>query len=526
MTTSDSKTTRRRFLTGASQAMVAGIAMGELGGAAQAQGTDAVKTAWISGLPKKWDESYDVVIIGSGFAGLAAAWEAKKAGATVAILEKMRTPGGNSIINGGGVSCAGSPLQEKKGIKDLPDQMLKDMLKAGLGLNHPDLVKMVAEQSWPTVKWTIDELGVKYTDFLVPFGGHAVPRGYQTDNGSGSAIVQKQLAKLKEMGQGVKLQTYVEKILRDSDGRVKGLQVREGYRIDRAARGRSRFIQAKRAVVLTHGGFSADVAFRTLQDPKLTDKMQSTNQPGATAELLRELLRIGGVPIHLSWIQVGPWGSADEQGFGNGPHFAEEASAAYGIWINAATGKRFINELADRKIRADAITDIMNGGKQCLAIADAGNLHGLVATLIPKMLEGGVIKKFDNFDEIAAAYSVPADELKKTVADFNANIGQKKDDPFGRRIDPEIKPLGETKPIYVMRLLPKVHYTMGGIDIDPEARVADITTDKPIPGLYAAGEATGGIHGAVRLGGCSAIDCLVFGRIAGRNAAAEKPWAS
>ncbi len=144
MTTSDSKTTRRRFLTGASQAMVAGIAISEMGGVAQAQDSNGVKTAWISGLPKKWDESYDVVIVGSGFAGLAAAWEAKKAGATVAILEKMRTPGGNSIINGGGVSAAGTPLQEKKGIKDSPDQMLKDMLKAGLGLNHPALVKMVA----------------------------------------------------------------------------------------------------------------------------------------------------------------------------------------------------------------------------------------------------------------------------------------------------------------------------------------------------------------------------------------------
>ena len=284
MTMSDSKTTRRRFLTGASQAMVAGIAMGELGGVAQRK-AHAVKTAWISGLPKKWDESYDVVIVGSGFAGLAAAWEAKKAGATVRSWRRCARRAAIRSSTAVAYPAAGSPLQEKKGIKDLPDQMLKDMLKAGLGLNHPALVKMVAEQSWPTVKWTIDELGVKYTDFLVPFGGHAVPRGYQTDNGSGSAIVQKQLAKLKEMGQGVKLQTYVEKILRDSDGRVKGLQVREGYRIDRAGSGRSRFIQAKRAVVLTHGGFSADVAFRTLQDPKLTDKMQSTNQPGATAEL-------------------------------------------------------------------------------------------------------------------------------------------------------------------------------------------------------------------------------------------------
>ena len=175
--------------------------------------------------------------------------------------------------------------------------------------------------------------------------------------------------------------------------------------------------------------------------------------------------------------------------------------------------------------KGDAITDIMNGGHQCLAIADAGNIHGTVTALIPKMVESGVLKTFDNFDQIAEAYHVPADALKKTVADFNKYLAQGKDEEFGRRLEKDTKPLGATKPIYVMRLLPKVHYTMGGVDIDPEARVTDILTDKPIPGLYAAGEATGGIHGAVRLGGCSAIDCLVFGRIAGQNAAAEKPWA-
>ena len=197
----------------------------------------------------------------------------------------------------------------------------------------------------------------------------------------------------------------------------------------------------------------------------------------------------------------------------------------FGVWVNANTGKRFISELANRKLRADAIMTLMNAGQKCIAICDAGNLNGHVAELVPKMLERGVIKAFDSVDDIAAAYGVPAEPLKETITNYNKYLAQHKDDEFNRYLNADAKPLGETKPYYVQRLLPKVHYTMGGVNTDTEARVTDISTDKPIPGLYAAGEATGGVHGAVRLGSVSSISCLVFGRIAGKNAAAEKPWA-
>jgi flavocytochrome c len=523
MTKAKSGTTKRNFLRAAGTAVVAGMASGSLAEVAQAQNNVAA-ACWGGPLPQKWDESYDVVIIGSGFAGLAAAWEARKAGATVAILEKMRTAGGNSIINGGIIAAAGSPLQEKQGLKDSPAQLAADMIREGQGLNHPELVKVTAEQSWPTVKWSIEEMGVKYTDHLVQEGGHAVPRSYQTHNASGSAIVNQQLAKLKEIKQEVKLQVFVERILRDTDGRVKGLQVRENYVFPRAGSGRVKYIQAKRAVVLSHGGFSSDVAFRLQQDPKLTGTMDCTNHPGATAEMLRESLRVGAVPVQLSWIQVGPWGSADEKGFGLGPHFAQEVAAMFGIWVDAGNGKRFISELANRKLRADAIMNIMNKGGNCIAIADAGNIHGHVAQNIPKMLERGVIKSYSGLEEIATAYKVPFDALKQQVEDYNRFVAQGKDDQFGRYMHKDVKPLGAAKPLYVLRLMPKVHYTMGGINIDAECHVTDIVSDQPIVGLYGAGEATGGVHGAVRLGSCSMLSSLVFGRIAGRNAAAEKPW--
>jgi len=160
---------RRDFLkkTGGAAA-VAGLATGGL--------TMGAWNAEAAPVPKKWNETFDIVVIGSGFAGLAAAYEAKKAGASVVVLEKMRTPGGNSIINGGVVSAAGSPMQAKEGIKDSPDLLYKDMLAAGLNLNHPELARIVADNSTPTVMWTIDELGVKYKDKLTQEGGHSVPR--------------------------------------------------------------------------------------------------------------------------------------------------------------------------------------------------------------------------------------------------------------------------------------------------------------------------------------------------------------
>ncbi|PKU25094.1 flavocytochrome c [Telmatospirillum siberiense] len=515
------KTSRRGFLAAAGKVVAGGAAVGGL--AASAVAKEAPLSCWNATSSQKWDETYDVVVIGSGFAGLAAAYEAKNAGSSVVILEKMRTPGGNSIINGGGFAAAGSPLQQAQGLTDSPELLATDMVREGLGLNHPELVKIVAEQSWPVVKWTIDEFGVQYTDHLMQEGGHSVPRTYMTPSESGADVIKAMLAKLDGIGVPVRTRVYVQKILRDGvDGRVKGLEVRTGYSFPNANSGKVVTIRARKAVVLAHGGFGQDVPFRLMQDPKLTGSMDCTNHPGATSELLREALRIGATPIQLSWIQVGPWGSPDEKGFGLGPHFAQEGAAMFGVWVNTTTGKRFISELANRKLRADIIMSFINKGQNCIAIADA-NLQGGVKNLLPALIERGVVRQFNTWDEIAQAYSIPADALKKTIEDYNRYLAQGKDEEFNRYLNKEAKPLG-TAPLYVQRLLPKVHYTMGGVNVNALSQVTDIASDQPIPGFYAAGESVGGVHGAVRLGTVSGPTCLVFGRIAGRNAAAEKPW--
>jgi flavocytochrome c len=470
-------------------------------------------------MPKKWNETYDVVVIGSGYAGLAAAYEAKKAGASVVVLEKMRTPGGNSIINGGVVSAAGSPKQADNGIKDSPELLLQDMLKAGLNLNHVELAKMVADNSLSTVQWTIDELGVKYKEHLSQEGGHSVPRMYSTYNQSGAAIVQQQLAKLKAMGVEPRLQSYLTKIFREEGGRVKGVEIREGYVFPKADSGKVKTIKARKAVVLATGGFGEDAAFRKIQDPRLDEKVLTTNQPGATAEALREALRIGCTPLHLSWIQLGPWCSPDEKGMGIAAFFAQGCAAQYGLWINTLNGRRFVNELADRKIRADAI---LREGNKCLAFCDAHGI-GKRASMLPKFLGRGTVKQYDSLEAMAAAYNVPFAALKEEVDKYNTGLANKKDEAWGRYLQKDAKPIG-TAPFYAMRLMPKVHHCMGGINMNDKAQATDLITDKPIPGLYAAGEVTGGVHGAVRLGSCATLDCLIFGRIAGQNAVKEKAW--
>jgi flavocytochrome c len=466
-------------------------------------------------IPQKWDEETDVIVIGSGFAGLAAAIEAKNAGCSVIILEKMKGFGGNSTISDGVIAAAGTGMQAKAGIDDSPELMYADMLKAGLSLNQPELVRTLTEASAEVFQWTIDYLGVQYLDRVDQFGGHSVPRCYTTHNRSGSGIIKQQLRKVKELGMQVRTRVWLQNILKDANERVCGVVVRDGYDYADPNSGISKFVKARKAVILASGGFGNDIEFRTSQDPRLTRKIGSTNKFSTTAEALREAMRIGALPVHLSWIQLGPWASPDEKGYGCGPEFASYIAFTHGIMVDPATGKRFINELADRKIRADAILQI---GRPCIGIADQTGVS-TSGRDIEHCLRKGVVQKFDRIGEIAEFYKIPAASLSDTIERFNSHVAKGCDEEFGKPILPNSRPI-DNPPYFCVRLWPKVHYTMGGILINSKAQVIDLS-NQPMKGFYAAGEVTGGVHGACRLGSCAIADCLVFGRIAGKNAAVE-----
>lgn len=224
-------------------------------------------------------------------------------------------------------------------------------------------------------------------------------------------------------------------------------------------------------------------------------------------------LQLGALPLHLSWIQLAPWTWPDEKGFGKAGRFASYTIFPTGILINPQSGHRIVNEWGDRRVRAEAI---LQTGRPCLGILDSRGVlqdkESLKACLI-----SGKVQAFGDLVSLARHYSIPSEALLQTVELYNQAINDRRIDEFGKNLATGAIPLANP-PFYGVRLWPKVHYTPGGIGITETAQVMDLR-GQIIPHLFAAGEVCGGVHGVSRLGGCSLTECLVFGRIAGRDGA-------
>jgi len=417
-------------------------------------------------------EEVDVLVIGSGFAGLVAAVEAAGAGARVLVLEKMRAPGGNSLISDGGFAGLAA--------EDSPELFYQDLLRAGRGLNNPLLARILADGAQAALEWSRVELGVEYLERREIFSGHSVDRCYTAKGRRGGAILKPLLARATALGVTIRLGTPLEQVLTDGNGHVTGVRA-----------GGEKFFA--RSVVLATGGYGADVAFRSRYDPRLTADVATTNKPCATAEALVEALRVGAQPVDLPQIQLGPWASPDEKGYGEAPGFADYTVFPLGIVVDPSTGGRLCDEMSDRKTLADALLAV---GHPCVGLADAAAV-AQTGWSLERGLERGVIRRFSTLDDLAAAYQIEKPPFFQTVT-------------ASKRFS--------VPPYFAVRLWPKVHYTMGGLAINEKAEVMN-AGGKPLGGLFAAGEVVGGVHGACRLGSCSITECFVFGRIAGRNAA-------
>lgn len=466
--------------------------------------------------PAKWDKTVEVLVVGTGFSGLSAAIEAKNNGASqILVIDKMPTAGGNSILAAGGFAAPGNDMQKAKGIKDSPELLLKDMLRAGGNMNQLECAKVVAYGAYDSYRWATDYLGVKW-DRLGFQGGHSVPRSCSFMNGTGADIINPMLSKLRELKVPVQLRTWMKNLITNEQGAVIGVELRRNVRFPKVDSGKPYYVRVTRGVVLAGGGFSQNVKLRMWQDPRLTAELGSTNHPGATGDALMAAQRIGAGTTLMDWIQLGPWTSPEEKGFGVCPKFVE-ASVGYGLMVDPHTAKRFINETGNRKVRSDAI--IATGHPAIIFISERNMKKHVPQSTVDAGLNNGAIKKFDNLEALAREYGIDPAGLKATVERWNEAIANKKDPDFNAKIFDDTEP--NTGTFYACRLWPRVHYCMGGLTVNAKAEV--ISTDfEVIPGLYAAGEICGGVHGQVRLGTVSIADCIIYGRVAGKSAATRK----
>lgn len=502
------------------------VRMGALGAGALALGSTAANAVAIDSKNVKYDEEYDVVIIGSGYAALSAAITAAEKGNKVVVVEKMGRVGGNSVINGGLLAVVNNPKQQKEGITDSIDIYMEDSMKAGRHINHPELLRVIGERGNDALK-LVERCGAKFYEKLSHLGGHSVPRTYLSSNGSGSGIVLPMISHFQKLSNGtIKKRTKFDEFILDDNGKVVGVSVREKYKFNKKledddgqnTKGKRKFYKARKGVILASGGFSRDKFLRTQQDPRILADTDSTNQPGATAGAMLKAFELGAVPVHLAWIQFGPWACPDEKGFGAASNFNINATFRYGISVNPKTGKRYMNELADRRTRATAMFKVAGENKNYpINICDQVAVDKIIPEIAQKALKSGVVKKFNTIEELAAEYKISASELKQTIKEYNGFVKSGKDTDQGKPVDKTEGVQILKAPFYATKGIPKLHHTMGGLKINTKAQVISSHTKEPIPGLYAAGEITGGTHGASRLGSCSIPDCLVFGMVAGEN---------
>lgn len=476
---------------------------------------------------KKYDEEYDVIVIGSGFAGMTCALQTSRAGLKTLMIEKMSVIGGNSAICGGNVACPVNPVQKAQGIKDSKELFIADCMKDGLNINYTNLLGVIADRCNEVIK-LVEDCGAEFVPNKMLFeGGHSVPRSYEIKAGSGSGYIQPMLATMKKEGKvKIETRTKFDDFIMGEDGSVEGIVCRTGYRFNAKLEsddlenktGKVKYVRAKVGVMLAAGGFSRDIFFRQAQDPRVVPTIDSTNQPGATAGVLVKALGIGATPVQLCWLQFLPYCNPREKGFGVSVNFTNHCAMDLGIVVDRKTGKRFMDEHAGRKIKADALFAVIGKDENYpIAIADDAIVKSVNPNFVKLPLEMGTVKKFDTLEALADYWKIPKDELLAQVKRFNEYVKKGEDPEFHRNLKFSNGLDVSKAPFYSIEVSPKIHHTMGGVMINEAAEVISATTHKPIKGLYAGGEITGGVHGASRLGTVAVIDALVFGMVAGES---------
>ena len=486
----------------------------------------------------------DVVVIGAGGAGMTAAMTAADAGQKVVILESQAMVGGNSARATGGMNAAKTVYQDENefdqaagvektlataaekyadnetitalaktvsdqwaayqsnptGYFDSVELMELDTMVGGKGINDPELVKTLCEGTADAIDW-LDENGITLHN-VSSFGGASVKRIHRPVNEEGKVVsvgaymIPLLQENCEKRGIDIVLNTTVDTILTDANGAAVGVS---GTDKD----GNTVVVNAK-SVILATGGFGANLDMVTQYKPELAGFM-TTNAAGAQGQGIEMATAIGAGTVDMDQIQIHPTVEA------NTAALITEGLRGDGAILVNANGERFIDEVGTRDVVSAA--EIAQPGSYSWLIVDQAMADA--SSVIQGYIKKGYTKTGATYEELAKELDVDPAAFANTMETWNSYVEAKNDPDFGRTSF--ANPLNNG-PYYAIKVTAGVHHTMGGVTINSATEVLK-EDGTVIPGLFAAGEVTGGVHGANRLGGTAVADFVVFGRIAGESAA-------
>ncbi len=488
----------------------------------------------------------DVVIVGAGGAGMTAAVEVLRAGGSVIVIDKMAAVGGNTIAAGSALNAAGTDIQkagtmtatgvasieEKLALEPKNDDMKRwqesvrkdldayiasgatnvfdslDLHKLqtyvdGDYVGKTELIEILCNGAPQAIKY-LEELGMQWKPDITTAVGATWSRSHQPANifgGAGSDFVLPQYEFVKANGGEVILEHKVEELIME-DGRVVGAK-------GTATDGTPFEFRANKSVILATGGFGANVEMRQRFNKywaNLDETVPTTNVPSATGDGIALAEGVGASLYGMEWIQMVTGGNG-----------SISASVANNMYINAE-GNRFVAEDERRDVLSGAM--LAQTGSYAWLLSDAKTAWDIQGGMtyngqkVEDWVASGRLVEANSIEELAEKINVPAENLQAAIDAFNKAVTGEEADPLGRKV---FQYTFDKAPYYAGTVQAKVHHTMGGVEINTNAEVLD-TNGNPIPGFYACGEVTGGIHGANRLGGNAIADIVVFGQIAGQNA--------
>lgn len=439
----------------------------------------------------------DIVVIGAGAAGLTAALEALNEGASVIVVEKMDLPGGNTVRSSGAWNVAAHPeqvaaAQENPNLaknRTTVEDFVQFTMEGGHNINNIDLVRTMVENSASVTDWMRDQ------GFEISFGDTKTSASVP---GDARGLITGLKEKIEAKGGTLMLSTKADAIAM-AEGKAVGITGTTGT-------GGKLTVNAK-AVVVATGGFGYNLEMVYKLKPEFTGFV-TNNQVGAMGDGILMAQAAGADVVDMEQIQAHP---TVHQATAN--MLTEGCRGAGGILINTA-GKRFTNECGFRDVVANAILEQDQQFAYILVNQEIVDTNANIAGYIKL---GTLTGPFSTMDELVAFMGVDKAAFEETFNNWNQYVAGQNDPEFQSTFS-WIRDLS-TGPWYAAPVAPGIHHTMGGIRIDTKTQVIS-TAGEVIPGLFACGEVTGGVHGGNRVGGNAILDCLVFGRIAGMESTA------